>query len=247
MPTSTMYADSRDLSMPQFDARPSRALCRPSGIDLSIEFDQQKARQTRLYPRGPLLPLPSAPAPPRGACASNCSDSAAKDAETLVLCHLLAVLRRQPPGRPSRFTWSDHALVAVLAELEPRQCWVRSSSRPRPSSAGTALLFAGTGHLLAPKTGPSFSSERGRGADLAPGEGEPTMAIPPDRGRTRRNSGSASRRPASHRCCVGTAYRELPDEKVRHGASSSPPWESNGAGPRGWKISFEVELRSRNC
>ena len=49
------------------------------------------------------------------------SDSAAKDAEILVLHHQLAVLRRQVP-RP-RFTWSDRALVALLAGLVPRQRW----------------------------------------------------------------------------------------------------------------------------
>jgi len=49
------------------------------------------------------------------------SDTAAKDAEILVLRHQLAVLRRQVT-RP-RFTWSDRALVALLAGLVPRERW----------------------------------------------------------------------------------------------------------------------------
>jgi len=49
------------------------------------------------------------------------SDAAAKDAEILVLRHQLAVLRRQL-ARP-RFTWSNRALVALLAGLVPRERW----------------------------------------------------------------------------------------------------------------------------
>ena len=49
------------------------------------------------------------------------SDAAANDAEILVLRHQLAVLRRQV-ARP-RFTWSDRALVALLAGLVPREHW----------------------------------------------------------------------------------------------------------------------------
>jgi putative transposase len=49
------------------------------------------------------------------------TDPAAKDAEILVLRHQLAVLRRQV-ARP-RFSWSDRALVALLAGLVPRERW----------------------------------------------------------------------------------------------------------------------------
>ena len=48
-------------------------------------------------------------------------DALGKDAEILVLRHQLAVLRRQV-ARP-RFTWSDRAIVALLASLVPRQRW----------------------------------------------------------------------------------------------------------------------------
>ncbi len=48
-------------------------------------------------------------------------DAVAKDAEIMVLRHQLAVLRRQVT-RP-RFTWSDRALVALLARLVPKERW----------------------------------------------------------------------------------------------------------------------------
>jgi hypothetical protein len=49
------------------------------------------------------------------------TDAFSKEAEILVLRHQLAVLHRQV-GRP-RFTWSDRALVALLAGLVPCQRW----------------------------------------------------------------------------------------------------------------------------
>lgn len=48
-------------------------------------------------------------------------DAVAKDAEILVLRHQIAVLGRQV-ARP-RFSWSDRALVALLASLVPRPRW----------------------------------------------------------------------------------------------------------------------------
>jgi len=56
-------------------------------------------------------------------------DTAAKDAEILVLRHQLAVLRRQVT-RP-RFTWSDRALVALLAGLVPRERWASFLVTPK--------------------------------------------------------------------------------------------------------------------
>ena len=48
-------------------------------------------------------------------------DDLAKDAEILVLCHQLAILRRQA-SRP-RFSWIDRALIAALARIVPREWW----------------------------------------------------------------------------------------------------------------------------
>jgi len=70
-------------------------------------------------------------------------DAAAKDAEILVLRHQLAVLRRQV-ARP-RFTWSDRALVALLAGLVPRELWGSFLVTPQTTSDGTARLSASAG------------------------------------------------------------------------------------------------------
>jgi len=56
-------------------------------------------------------------------------DAIAKDAEILVLRHQLAVLRRQV-GR-ARFTWSDRALIALLAGLIPRERWTAFLVTPK--------------------------------------------------------------------------------------------------------------------
>jgi putative transposase len=56
-------------------------------------------------------------------------DTAAKDAEILVLRHQLAVLRRQV-ARP-RFTWSDRALLALLASLVPKERWASFLVTPK--------------------------------------------------------------------------------------------------------------------
>lgn len=61
-------------------------------------------------------------------------DDVATDVEILVL-------RRRVAG--PRFTWSDRALVAALRHLIPRSGELRSSSRPRPSFAGTGPWSGG--------------------------------------------------------------------------------------------------------
>jgi hypothetical protein len=48
-------------------------------------------------------------------------DAFAKDAEILVLRHQLSVLRRQV-AKP-RFSWSDRAVIALLASFVPRERW----------------------------------------------------------------------------------------------------------------------------
>jgi len=56
-------------------------------------------------------------------------DTFAKDAEILVLRHQVAVLRRQV-GQ-ARFTWSDRALIALLAGLIPRERWTAFVVTPK--------------------------------------------------------------------------------------------------------------------
>ncbi|SRR5579875_650675 len=56
-------------------------------------------------------------------------DAIAKDAEIVVLRHQVAVLRRQV-GR-ARFTWSDRALIALLAGLIPRERWTAFFVTPK--------------------------------------------------------------------------------------------------------------------
>jgi len=48
-------------------------------------------------------------------------DAVSKDAEILVLRHQLAVLQRQV-ARP-RYSWSDRAIMALLARLVPKERW----------------------------------------------------------------------------------------------------------------------------
>ncbi len=80
-------------------------------------------------------------------------DPVAKDAEILVLRHQLAVLRRQA-GRP-RFTWSDRAVVALLAPVIPGQRWAGFlvtpktilSSTPKGPSIRALVLAIGSDRL----------------------------------------------------------------------------------------------------
>ncbi len=70
-------------------------------------------------------------------------DAVAKDAEVLVLRHQLAVLRRQV-ARP-RFTWSDRAIVALLAGLVPEERWRAFLVAPKRSCPGTGRWALGAG------------------------------------------------------------------------------------------------------
>ncbi len=95
--------------------------CRGEGSKYSTQrFDQQE------YPRGCcLVMVPSflyrlVHRALQLLCVHQ-MDHVAKDAEILVLRHQLAVLRRQV-ARP-RFTWTDRALIALLAGLVERERW----------------------------------------------------------------------------------------------------------------------------
>ena len=72
-------------------------------------------------------------------------DAVAKDAKILVLRHQLAVLQRQT-ARP-RFTWSDRALVSVLARLVPRERWASFLVTPETSFAAIVPSYDDTRHI----------------------------------------------------------------------------------------------------
>ena len=110
------------------------------------------------------------------------SDTAAKDAEILVLRHQLAVLRRQVT-RP-RFTWSDRALVALLARLVPREPWGSFIVTPQTILRMAPLAGPPALDLPASPTRASAPSQSDRRADLSLGQGEPPVGLPPNRWRT---------------------------------------------------------------
>ncbi len=123
-------------------------------------------------PRGPVLPLWSVPTCYRG-LRLHWRDSAAKDAEILVLRHQLAVLRRQVP-RP-RFTWSDRALVALIAGLVPRQRWGSFLVTPQTILGWHRSLVRRKWTLWVPRM-PSTAHEVGLTPPLQLGE-HPAMAL----------------------------------------------------------------------
>ena len=69
----------------------------------------------------PVVPLPSGASRARVGPLSTRWRPLPKDVEILILPHQLSVIRRQV-GRP-RLTWSDRALIALLARLVPRKHW----------------------------------------------------------------------------------------------------------------------------
>jgi putative transposase len=134
-------------------------------------------------------------------------NAVAKEAEILMLRHQLAVLRRQV-ARP-RFTWSDRALVALLAGLVPRERWRSFLVTPQTIVSWHRSLLRGRWTYPQRRLGRPVPSRRNRRADLPSRSGEPPLGLYA----YRRNSGSSAsrcRRQASPRCCAATVFRRLP-------------------------------------
>ena len=89
-------------------------------------------------------------------------DAVAKDAEILVLRHQLAIMRRQV-ARP-RFTWTDRALVALLAHLVPKQRWAAFLVTPKTILAWHRTLVRR--RWTYPHRGPGRPSLRAETVDL---------------------------------------------------------------------------------
>jgi len=107
-------------------------------------------------------------------------DSLSKDAEILVLRHQLAVLRRQV-SRP-RFSWSDRALVALLASLVPRERWRAFLVTPQTVLDWHRRLVRRRWTFSHRRPGrPALPDETGR-AHLPLGQGKPALGLATHRG-----------------------------------------------------------------
>jgi len=142
----------------------------------------------------------------------------AKDVEIVVLRHQLSVLRRQV--KKPRLTWSDRALIALLARLVPRDRWSSLLSRRRRSSTGTADSFGGTGlsepQAWAPPRRPRPSSSS---FDWPDKPGRTPLGISPHRRRAEkaRRHGlgdERAQRPFSPRSRTGAATRRPELDRV---------------------------------
>ncbi len=175
-------------------------------------------------PRGSVDPVPGAGTPPRWLTSG--SGDAANDVEIAVLRHQLRVLRRQV-GDPS-FRPIDRAFLARPLGSCPASAGGRSSSRPRPCSAGTASSCGASGRTGAPRSGalgstPSSASSscgspaRTRGAFPGPCPSWPR--------RDRPGSPLRARRPRS---CRG---RSGPPRGLAPASSDADAWRPPGQGP----------------
>src|ERR1039458_1163645 len=106
------------------------------------------------------------------------SDAAAKDGEILVLRHQLAVLRRQV-ARP-RLTWSDRALISMLASLVPRERWGSFLIAPQ-TILGWHRSLIRKRWTYPPRRPGRPACPRIHGADLPPGQGQSPVGLSPHR------------------------------------------------------------------
>ncbi|MHB1517031.1 MAG: helix-turn-helix domain-containing protein [Acidimicrobiales bacterium] len=148
-------------------------------------------------------------------------DAIAKDAEILVLRHQVAVLQRQV-GR-ARFTWSDRALVVLLAGLIPRERWTAFLVTPKTILDWHRRLVAG--RWTYPHRRPGRPSLERETVELIVrlARENPRWGYLRIVGELRNtSSGSPSPRQASPPCSLGTGFPQHHGVRDRPGRSSSP-------------------------